>query len=580
MKSINTPWRVALFAAAIGLATTVVHAQEDSALLDMLVQKKLLTQKDADQVRQDMEQQSVPAPATKWSISSPVSEIDLFGELRLRYFHNDIDVVGNDHGEQDRFRYRLRLGANIKLTDNFMIGVLLEGNNSSHSANDTFGSGNSTVSTPLTSTSATTSTSTIPGSITIPGGKTIVPTPGSSDAEVFDKAVANSGLAVTGVTFGTVSVTTGSGKTAKTTQTTVVTGVKYGSVVTSVNFQDTVFFGQVYAKYTPFPWAVLEAGKLPNPFITSRMVWDPDVYPEGIAEQFKFTLGPWGGKDPAASGKDGKNAVAPAPAREGVTVDLFGNFGQFIYEDVVQDNLNNAGLGTQTADKQDLWLLGWQLGAKANFTKDIYLQVAPTLYNYAGDGSIFGGTFNGDGPENLPQLLLDKNTDLARINFNTIAVNALCVVDIPVEFGWKMWNTPFKVFGEFADNTEGGSRAIQAGHPDKQNENQAYQVGASIGEMKKKGDFQVMGWWQHSEQFALDPNIIDDDIFDGRLNMEGFYLQASYMFTDAFSIIIQGSHARRIDQTIGTAGQGAEGDPAGLPLQYATHFYVDFSLKF
>ncbi len=578
MKTNSSQWTLALLAAALGLAATVAHAQEDSALLDMLVKRKLLSEQDANKVREEMTGDSTPPPAaTKWSISSPVSEIDLYGEFRLRYFHNDVEAVGSrDHGEQDRLRYRMRLGANIKLTDNFMIGVLLEANNSAHSGNVTLGSASSTASTPLSVTGATTSTATIPGSFTIPGGRTLAPTPGSADAEVFNKAIANSGLAVTGVTFGKVTV--GTGAAAKTT--TVVTGVRYGSVVTNVNFQDAVFFGQVYGKYTPFPWVTIEGGKLPNPFITSRMVWDPDVYPEGLAEQFKFTLGPWGGKNGTAGHNDGKTFVPGTPSSDGVTVDLFANFGQFIYEDVVQNNLNNSSLGTQTGDKQDLWLLGWQLGAKANFTKSLYLQVAPTLYNYAGDGNIFGGTFNGDGPENLPELLLDKNTNLSKINFNTIAVNDLCIVDVPVEFGWKMWDTPFKVFGEYSVNTEGASRAVQAGHPDKQGENEAYQIGASAGQAKKKGDFQLMGWWQHSEQFALDPNIIDDDIFDGRLNMEGFYLQASYLFTDAFSVIIQGSHARRIDQTIGTAGQGAEGDPSGLPLQYANHFYVDFSLKF
>jgi hypothetical protein len=89
-----------------------------------------------------------------------------------------------------------------------------------------------------------------------------------------------------------------------------------------------------------------------------------------------------------------------------------------------------------------------------------------------------------------------------------------------------------------------------------------------------------MGWWQHTEQYALDPSIIDDDIFDGRLNIEGFYLQATYAFTDSLSLVLQGSLGHQIDNQIGTAGSGALGDPAGLPLREVEQFYVDLRFEF
>ena len=62
--------------------------------------------------------------------------------------------------------------------------------------------------------------------------------------------------------------------------------------------------------------------------------------------------------------------------------------------------------------------------------------------------------------------------------------------------------------------------------------------------------------------------------------MEGFFVQATYMFIDAASIIVQCSHGSQIDSDFGTAGFGALGTPAGFPLQSTNFVYVDFNLKF
>ena len=53
------------------------------------------------------------------------------------------------------------------------------------------------------------------------------------------------------------------------------------------------------------------------------------------------------------------------------------------------------------------------------------------------------------------------------------------------------------------------------------------------GKLKEKHDWQVDAFWQHVEQFALDPNLVDSDLFDSRVNMEGFAVQAGYAITDA-----------------------------------------------
>ena len=49
---------------------------------------------------------------------------------------------------------------------------------------------------------------------------------------------------------------------------------------------------------------------------------------------------------------------------------------------------------------------------------------------------------------------------------NQTGINSLLVFDMPVEIGWKVWDLPMRVFGDFADNIEADDRATAAGHPD------------------------------------------------------------------------------------------------------------------
>ena len=168
-------------------------------------------------------------------------------------------------------------------------------------------------------------------------------------------------------------------------------------------------------------------------------------------------------------------------------------------------------------------MLGWQLGARAHFTHDTYLQVAPALYNYTGGGLSSSGPFNGDSP----LIAVDKNANPLLITFNQTGTNDLTFLEVPVEFGWKWHDVPFSVFGDFAYNFDADTTAPRRRAIPISTRAWLTRSAPASAASEKKGDFQLRGWWQHSEAYALDQNIVDDDIFDGRLNMEGFYVQAS-----------------------------------------------------
>jgi Putative porin len=351
--------------------------------------------------------------------------------------------------------------------------------------------------------------------------------------------------------------------------------LKKGSVVTNVNVGDEIFVGRVFLKYQAMDWLTMEIGKISNPFVATPMLWSPDVNPEGLAEQVKFTLG-GGSATPAGYTKDGKEA--PAPASSGTSVDVFANFAQFIYDDVGFENNFNTGTGpfTQVPNSSSRWMLGWQIGAKVNFKPDTYVEAAPTLYSYTGGGATSAGPFNGDSP----LVVVDSQANPKLLTFNQTGTNDLLVFDIPVEIGFKIGPIPTALFGDFAYNIDGAQRADKAGHPNKENQDIAYQAGVVFGSAKKKGDMQLRAYWQHTDAYSVDQNLVDYNVFDGRTNMEGVVIEASYQLSDGISLLMRYNHGERIDNSLGTPGFGTLGTAPGFPLQRMNFFYVDLTVKF
>jgi len=149
---------------------------------------------------------------------------------------------------------------------------------------------------------------------------------------------------------------------------------------------------------------------------------------------------------------------------------------------------------------------------------------------------------------------------------------------MPMEVGCKIGEFPMRIFGDFAANFEADDRANAAGHPGFGDQRYAFQVGAGIGQLKAKRYWQIEAWYQLSEQYALDPNLVDDDIFDGRLNMHGVGVRAGYALSDAVILSITYNYGCRYNKNLGTGG-----GPVAIavnPLQDYQFFVADLNLKF
>src|SRR5947209_16612860 len=130
-----------------------MFAQDAGALLDLLVKKRLITDQEAEEVRAELTKQVSETSGGKWKLSTPVTEIELYGDVRLRYAYQGGQTDDNspvarpangvaghdDWQERDRWRYRLRLGLRGTLADDWFFGIRLETNTNPRSTNVTFG---------------------------------------------------------------------------------------------------------------------------------------------------------------------------------------------------------------------------------------------------------------------------------------------------------------------------------------------------------------------------------------------------------------------------------------------------------
>ena len=132
---------------------SVLPAQDAGALLDLLVKKKLITDQEAEEVRAELTKQVSETSGGKLKLSTPINEIELYGDARMRYEYrggrtrddNPLAAPGagvaahNDWQERERERYRLRIGLRGTMADDWFFGVRLETSTSPRSTNVTFG---------------------------------------------------------------------------------------------------------------------------------------------------------------------------------------------------------------------------------------------------------------------------------------------------------------------------------------------------------------------------------------------------------------------------------------------------------
>jgi len=135
-KKRNNQWRavVAGLVATAGI-TPMVQGQSSDALLDKLVDKGVLTVKEANDLREESDKGFNQAYQVKSGMPDWVNSLKINGDFRGRY-----ENIGPNSGavstpggttfdqymaDRNRFRYRMRLGITALMHDNFEVGMRL-----------------------------------------------------------------------------------------------------------------------------------------------------------------------------------------------------------------------------------------------------------------------------------------------------------------------------------------------------------------------------------------------------------------------------------------------------------------------
>jgi len=123
-----------------------LQAQTSDPLLDALIKKGILTEKEAQDIKAEAQTNMMSSmPASKWKIADSIKSIGLYGDVRFRYEYRGVDNPkdpvlnrGNTY-YLERFRYALRAGIRGELFDDWNYGIRLETSTNPRSPWATFG---------------------------------------------------------------------------------------------------------------------------------------------------------------------------------------------------------------------------------------------------------------------------------------------------------------------------------------------------------------------------------------------------------------------------------------------------------
>ena len=195
-----------------------------------------------------------------------------------------------------------------------------------------------------------------------------------------------------------------------------------------------------------------------------------------------------------------------------------------------------------------------------------------------------------------PKLATDLN---ATVTGTGAGVNNLDTIEIPAEVNYYIGTSSIgmRLFGDYVHNTSGSDRfdaavaaAQQVQHvmvSQLQATMITWMLGVAIGsaadfksfESNKmvKGDWAARIWYQDVGAYSVDPNAVDSDFMDSRVNMKGTTFKAQYNFTDNVFANFAYGHATRKNKDLGAAGAAQD---LALNLKDFDLYQLDLTYKF
>ena len=268
-----------------------------------------------------------------------------------------------------------------------------------------------------------------------------------------------------------------------------------------------IFVDLAYAKWKPTDWFSADIGKMNNAFWFTDMVMDPDYNPEGAQQKAMLSLN--------------------ERQRIGFTA------GEF----AILENYNAAG-GTNN----DVYLFMGQIDWSAKWSDKLSTRVGVAAYAFAHQNA---------GSAALETFLNQGGTPAfgpGSQNFNPIVVRGEVTYNLdsfPVFAG----PFPITVGAEYANNP--GAHSLATG-------DQAYNLGATLGSARKKGNWQISYNYKNIGTAAVWHGLVDDDFgfnAKGGTDVRGHQVIASYHVFDPMTFNLRFMRTEQINNAPGTSAR-------------------------
>jgi hypothetical protein len=300
--------------------------------------------------------------------------------------------------------------------------------------------------------------------------------------------------------------------------------------------------------YNPkFPWLTVLAGRMPNPFVSTDLIWDPDLQFDGLASTWRLGMG-----------------GRPSNPRN-----LFLTVGAFPLQEI-------------ELSKKDKWLYSAQfgfawplLGSREN---EGQIRIAASYYHFENIVGIRNDVDSRLNDFTAPQWMQKGNTlfdirnDLGVTRLFALAsdyhiANATLNVDVPVG------RHKLLLAADYAKNIGYDELKVLANAPltsDGKERINGYQVevGAGTAGARMRGDWRASIGYRYVERDAVVDAFTDSDFHLGGTDAKGYQLRGEWWFRDRVSLALRYLSSDEID------GQ-ANTDTSSVGLAPTLPFAVD-----
>jgi hypothetical protein len=272
-----------------------------------------------------------------------------------------------------------------------------------------------------------------------------------------------------------------------------------------------------------FPWMTVWAGRMPNPWTTSDLVWDSDLQFDGVAATWRLGFG----------------------GRPSNPHNVFFTAGAFPLQEI----------DITTDDK---WLYGGELGIDWPWANEGRARLAASYYYFDNITGIKNTAFNSRLTDyTVPQWMQKGNTlfdirnDFGVTRLFALAseyhlANLTAKLEVPFARHKLFFNLDYVTnlgYDEAAVRAQGQLTSDGAKHVD------GYQaeIGYGTARARLRGDWRAYATYRYLERDAVVDGFTDSDFHLGGTDASGYTLRAEWWFKDRVSVALRYLTADEID---------------------------------